>query len=82
MCEIIQKIFDYMYKYHVIISIDFLPEGYGQVLRLKIQKGSSVFFRRFYYVPKGKDTLKSFMEYNTDFELQVENMIKKLEEAG
>lgn len=82
MSEIIQKIFDYMYKYHVVISIDFLPEGYGQVLRLRIQKGSSVFFRRFYYVPQGKDTWQSFIEYNDDFESQVEDMVKKLEEAG
>lgn len=78
MNEIIKALILFEQKYDVEPSIRFEHEIGGEYVYISFEKGKKRIDRRFYFVPIGDDSDKSFELYNPGFNVVIEKTIEEL----
>lgn len=78
MKEIIKALILFEQKYDVAPSIHFEHECGGEYVYISFEKGKKRIDKRFYFVPIGDDSDKSFELYNSEFDVEIEKAIEEL----
>lgn len=75
---VIEYLINFYQRYSVIPEIRFENDIGCMWVVITLNKGDKYISRRFYYVPVGTGSYDNFVSYNPHFEMEIEEMVKRL----